>query len=101
MPGQPGQPEICVTKGDHVVYSAMAMQRRKDLYPPASDTFADPAIYSPERWENWTPKPWQFIPFNGGPRICIGQNFAMTEMAYFSEFHSTSVQPILYTKTDG
>lgn len=58
------------------------MQRRPDLYPPVSETFADPAIYSPERWENWTPKPWLHVPFNGGARICIGQNFALTEMAY-------------------
>ncbi|KAM0256467.1 hypothetical protein ACHAQJ_004992 [Trichoderma viride] len=78
----PGQPNIATLKGDHVLYSTLAMQRRKDLYPPVSETFADPAIYSPERWEHWTPKPWQFVPFNGGPRICIGQNFAMTEMAF-------------------
>lgn len=58
------------------------MQRRRDLYPPVSETFADPAIYSPERWENWTPKPWLHVPFNGGARICIGQNFALTEMAF-------------------
>lgn len=65
------------------------MQRRKDLYPPVSETFADPAIYSPERWDHWTPRPWQFVPFNGGPRICIGQNFAMTEMAFTCEFFSS------------
>ncbi|KAH0495726.1 hypothetical protein TgHK011_009257 [Trichoderma gracile] len=82
LPGKPGQPDIAVLKGDHVLYSTLVMQRRKDLYPPVSERFADPAIYSPERWEHWTPKPWQFIPFNGGPRICIGQNFAMTEMAF-------------------
>ncbi|PTB72894.1 cytochrome P450 [Trichoderma longibrachiatum ATCC 18648] len=82
LPGKPGQPDIAVLKGDHVLYSTLVMQRRKDLYPPVSDKFADTAVYSPERWEHWTPKPWQFIPFNGGPRICIGQNFAMTEMAF-------------------
>src|SRR3981189_726463 len=26
--------------------------------------------------------PCTYIPFNGGPRICLGQNFALTEMAY-------------------
>ena len=82
LPTPPGQPEIAAFAGDVIVYSTMTMQRRADLYPPASEKFAHPAIFSPERWEHWTPKPWQYIPFNGGPRICIGQNFAMTEMAY-------------------
>jgi cytochrome P450 len=58
------------------------MQRREDLYPPASATFAPVDVFSPERWYTWQPKPWQYIPFNGGPRICIGQQFALTEMGY-------------------
>ncbi|KAI1657909.1 cytochrome P450 [Daldinia decipiens] len=82
LPNGPGNPPIAVVKGDVVVYSSLAMHRRKDLYPPASEKFENPAVFSPERWENWTPKPWQYLPFNGGPRICVGQNFAMTEMAY-------------------
>ncbi|KAI2637248.1 cytochrome P450 monooxygenase CYP539B5 [Hypomontagnella submonticulosa] len=82
LPTTPGNPPISVVKGDIVIYSTLAMQRRRDLYPPTSEKFEDPAIFSPERWESWTPKPWQYVPFNGGPRICVGQNFAMTEMAY-------------------
>lgn len=58
------------------------MQRRPELYPPPSATFAHPDVFSPDRWFVWQPKPWQYIPFNGGPRICIGQQFALTEMAY-------------------
>jgi cytochrome P450 len=60
------------------------MQRRRDLYPAVSEDFADPALFSPERWYNWQPQAWEYLPFNGGPRICVGQNFAMTEMAYVS-----------------
>ncbi|KAL1878555.1 hypothetical protein VTK73DRAFT_7820 [Phialemonium thermophilum] len=82
LPGLPGQPDITVFKDDVVVYSALAMQRRKDIYPPVSEKFADPAVFNPDRWEHWTPKAWTYLPFNGGPRICVGQNFAMTEMAF-------------------
>jgi cytochrome P450 len=77
-----GHPDISVVKGDAVFYSTMAMQRRADLYPPTSADFAPVDVFSPERWEHWQPKPWQYVPFNGGPRICVGQNFALTEMAY-------------------
>ncbi|UNI23756.1 hypothetical protein JDV02_009557 [Purpureocillium takamizusanense] len=82
LPGQPGQPDIATLPGDIIVYSTLSMQRRRDLYPPASEGFPDPAVFSPDRWDSWTPKPWHFVPFNGGPRICIGQNFALTSMAF-------------------
>src|SRR5436190_3173480 len=52
------------------------MQRREDLFGPTVKDF------DPSRWSKWTPVPWTYLPFNGGPRICLGQNFALTEMAY-------------------
>ena len=44
--------------------------------------FADPEAFQPERWENELarrlPK-FAYLPFGGGPRICIGNRFAMME----------------------
>ncbi|KAF7896715.1 uncharacterized protein EAF01_009118 [Botrytis porri] len=44
---------------------AEVMQRRKDLFGEDVETFG------PERWDQIRPK-WEFLPFNGGPRICLG-----------------------------
>lgn len=80
--GPDGTEPLPVLKDTPVGYSTLVMQRRADLYPPISETFADPAVFSPERWAHWHPKPHDYIPFNAGPRICIGQQFALTEMSY-------------------
>ncbi|KAG9255014.1 cytochrome P450 [Emericellopsis atlantica] len=80
--GPDGTEPIAILKDTPIGYSTLVMQRRPDLYPPVSDNFADPEVFSPERWSVWHPKPHDYIPFNAGPRICIGQQFALTEMSY-------------------
>ncbi|PGH13014.1 hypothetical protein AJ80_06498 [Polytolypa hystricis UAMH7299] len=95
--GLDGRSPVGVLEGTRIVYSTMVMQRRRDLYdpPPPPPTpgsekadpnarpYFDPGLFIPERWlSSWHPKPWHFIPFNGGPRICLGQQFATIEMAY-------------------
>ncbi len=67
--------------------SYIGIQRRHDLIGPTADDF------NPSRWETWTPKVWEFLPFNHGPRICLGRNFAWRQMEYlicrvFQEFAS-------------
>lgn len=51
------------------------MHRRRDLWGADADKFR------PERWEGRRPG-WEYLPFNGGPRICIGQQFALTEAGF-------------------
>ena len=44
--------------------------------------FEDPTAFRPERWDSdfaATLPRFAYIPFGGGPRICIGNRFAMME----------------------
>ncbi|KAF2877774.1 cytochrome P450 [Massariosphaeria phaeospora] len=80
--GPDGTQPIGILAGTSVAYSTLVMQRRADLYPSPESGFPPVDKFVPERWDHWTPKAWTYIPFNGGPRICIGQQFALTEIAY-------------------
>lgn len=42
----------------------------------------DAAEFKPERWEHFKPGPWQYVPFGGGPRGCLGRTKALTEASY-------------------
>ncbi|OJJ52977.1 hypothetical protein ASPSYDRAFT_62601 [Aspergillus sydowii CBS 593.65] len=75
--GKDGQSPVFVPKGTAVSYSVYAMHRRKDFYG------ADAEEFRPERWANLRPG-WEYLPFNGGPRICVGQQYALTEAAYIT-----------------
>lgn len=38
--------------------------------------------WNPRRWETWKPESTQYIPFNIGPRICLGRNFGQLQVEY-------------------
>lgn len=44
------------------------------------ETFAEPFTFRPERFEERTYSPFEFMPFGGGARRCIGAAFASYEM---------------------
>ncbi|KAH9923790.1 cytochrome P450 [Amylocystis lapponica] len=49
---------------------------------------SDAHIFDPERWlddrlTKFTANPMMYLPFSAGPRICIGQNYALNEASYF------------------
>lgn len=77
------QSPVLVPKGTSVAYSVYSMHRRPDFYGMDAEQFR------PERWDehmslNDDPinAKWGYLPFNGGPRTCLGMDFGLTEAAY-------------------
>ncbi|KKK37879.1 cytochrome P450 [Mesobacillus campisalis] len=67
--------DYLVKKGEMVMMSQYVMHR-----DPAY--FEQPESFLPERFENnymKTLPPYAFFPFGGGPRVCIGNHFALME----------------------
>ncbi|KAG8792970.1 hypothetical protein FRC12_004339 [Ceratobasidium sp. 428] len=72
-----------VPMGASAGYSVLFMHRRKDLWGPDAEDF-DPERWIDERLKKYvTPNPFIFLPFNAGPRICLGQQFAYNESSFF------------------
>ena len=80
--GADGKSPVFVAKGQMAHWSVYAMHRRKDLFGEDADEF------KPERWLDRSEQKglrvgWEYLPFNGGPRICIGR-----------EHHHLSIDPL-------
>ena len=73
--GPEGQSPLFIPKDTVVGYLTWSMHRRQDYYGEDADEF------KPERWEKLRPG-WEYLPFNGGPRICLGQQYALLEASY-------------------
>jgi cytochrome P450 len=64
--------EYGVDAGTPITMSILLLHHREDLYP-------DPFSFRPERWEGRKPKTYEWIPFGGGIRRCLGAALAMAE----------------------
>lgn len=77
--GPDGSQPIFVPKGQTVSYSVWWTHRDPEFWGDDAEEFI------PERWDTKNGsigRGWEYLPFNGGPRICLGQQFALTEVGY-------------------
>ncbi len=65
--------EHAVPADTPVAMSILLVHHREDLYP-------DPFAFRPERWLDRKPGTYEWIPFGGGIRRCLGAALAMAEM---------------------
>ncbi|KAI5919202.1 cytochrome P450 [Camillea tinctor] len=73
--GPDGKSPVFVKAGQVISYHVWSMHRNPEYFGPSA------GLFDPDRWDSLRPG-WAFLPFNGGPRICLGQQFALTETAY-------------------
>ena len=67
------KPGIKITKGTSIEVLPYVIHRDPDFWP-------EPNQFKPERFLEPKHHPWAYLPFGGGPRICVGQRFALQEM---------------------
>jgi len=60
-------------RGALVTPAIYLLHRRPDLYP-------SPTAFDPRRFRTFKPAAWEFLPFGGGLRKCVGASFAIYEM---------------------
>ncbi|MGA8576401.1 MAG: cytochrome P450 [Candidatus Cybelea sp.] len=55
-----------------VFLAPLILHRRAEFFP-------DPERFDPDRWLGADPPPFSYVPFGGGARRCIGEEFALRE----------------------
>lgn len=66
--GPEGKDPIYIPKGTVVMLTLFNLHHREDIWGKDVDEF------KPERWEQFN-RGWEYIPFGGGPRGCIGRKY--------------------------
>lgn len=73
--GPDGKSPVLIPAGTPVRWSLYSLQRSKEAFGPDAEEFR------PSRWESLRVG-WDYIPFHGGPRVCLGQQFSISQMSY-------------------
>ncbi|KAJ2916358.1 hypothetical protein MD484_g4071, partial [Candolleomyces efflorescens] len=78
----PSEKPLYIPPKTGVAYSVFLMHRRKDLWGPDAEEF-DPDRFLDDRLKKYLlNNSFIFLPFNAGPRICLGQQYAYNEMSF-------------------
>jgi cytochrome P450 len=82
-PTSPGGKPLFIPANSQFLYSVFIMHRRKDLWGPDALEF-DPERFLDDRVQKYlVANPFIFLPFNAGPRICVGQQLVYNMLSFF------------------
>ncbi len=89
--------ECEIKKGDRIIFSPYLVHRHPDFWE-------NPDQFIPERFDEAPSHRYAYFPFGGGPRVCIGQHFALMEITilminmlrHFPGMKLKSIEPVGY-----
>lgn len=67
---------VYVRKGTMFDTAFYVLHRQRAIWGEDAEEF------KPHRWDTFKPNVWEYQPFGGGPRGCIGRQKALTEASY-------------------
>jgi len=74
--GADGLSPIYAPRGTLLAAGILSLHRNEAVYGPNVEDF------DPDRWDSIKPKRFEYMPFGGGPRICLGKDIAKIESMY-------------------
>lgn len=74
--GEAGAAPVFVPRGAFVVIPNNSLHHNRDIWGE------DALGFRPRRWSETKVRPWEFIPFVGGPRICPAQQMVTVQTIY-------------------
>lgn len=65
--------DALLPRGSIVIFSQFMTHRLEPI-------FVESSRFMPERWQSIKPSPYEYLPFGGGPRLCLGSTLALSIM---------------------
>ncbi|KAF8472289.1 cytochrome P450 monooxygenase CYP63 [Russula ochroleuca] len=66
-----------------IMMSSLLAHKRTDLWGPDAEAFRPERWFEPALLDKIVHTPFMYSPFYGGPRICLGQEFALNQAGFF------------------
>ncbi|KAH9979194.1 cytochrome P450 monooxygenase CYP63 [Russula compacta] len=66
-----------------IMMASLLAHKRQDLWGPDAEEFRPERWFEPALLDKVTRTPFMYAPFFGGPRACLGQEFALNQAGYF------------------
>ncbi|KAI9454183.1 cytochrome P450 monooxygenase CYP63 [Russula earlei] len=94
----PGTTKLYLPPKTQIMMSSLLAHKRPDLWGADVEAFRPDRWFDPALLNKVTQTPFMYSPFYGGPRVCLGQEFALNQAGYFivrllQRFQSFSFAP--------